>query len=767
MNTFRKSTLWTKSLATASIGALLAAGLAMPAVAQIDEIIVTATKKDESLQEVGMAVTAVQAQTLERMGAVSFADFAVRVPNLGFGNESDGRFNANSPSIRGVFGDNTTGFYIDDTPMPASIQPRVIDVERVEVLRGPQGSLYGARSMGGTIRLITKQPDLNAESVSGDLHATLSTVKEGDMNWSVDGSIDVPMVKDKLAARVTAYYGQNSGIFDREYIPTYVNPVTNAVVNNPGPAFPLNENVDDERYFGFQVVAKARLNENLTFTPKLMYQKTEADGLPFADISPGNFTERRFFDSEEPGSDRWWLGSGTFNWDVAGGSVVSTTSYFDRFIAEKEEETHFLHFLYGVVIGLPIDPLESVLDENERFKSFVHETRYSSNFDGKFNFTAGIYYQRNKNRLRYDPPALQVGVNAALNVAAGGPANIVPGDLIFETDNRFDTTEYAVFGEFTYDFSDMISVTAGGRFYDTTTDFAVTSDGFANGGPSQFSGVQKENGFNPKILVQARPSEDLNLYASASQGFRIGGVNGNVPAGPGELCEADVNALGVTPPAGFDSDTLWSYEAGFKSKMANNRFSINGAAYFIDWSNIIQRNRLACGFQFDANAGSAEIKGFEIEVVFAPFDGLTLNGSVGHADTEITDAGAFPGIVTGARIQGVPDWTFTASGEYIFPLGGLGDGMDGLLRADFNHYGDSFSSNNEPTTPRLRPKWRELNMRAGVIRDNWEIALFIDNVFNESINLADSRSIAAETPGRQRIVTNRPRTIGLDVRTRF
>ena len=271
-----------------------------------------------------------------------------------------------------------------------------------------------------------------------------------------------------------------------------------------------------------------------------------------------------FFDSEEPGSDRWWLASGTFNWDVAGGNVVSTTSVFDRFLNEKEEETHFLHFLYGVVIGLPVDPLESVLDENERFRSYVHETRYTSNFEGKFNFTAGVFYQNTSNRLRYNPDALQPGVNDALNVAAGGPANIVPGDLIFKTFNRFSTEEIAAFGEITYELGEKISLTAGGRLYETKTDSVIESDGFANGGPSQIAGTQKENGFNPKFLVQVEASEAINLYASASKGFRIGGVNGNIPANaatatsPAGICFQEVQSLGLDPSQTktFDSDTL-------------------------------------------------------------------------------------------------------------------------------------------------------------------------------------------------------------------
>ena len=731
------------------------------AYAGLEEIVITASKREETLQEAGMSVTAIGAQDLERMGVTSFTDFAVRVPNLGFGNESDGRFNANSPSIRGVFGDNTTGFYIDDTPLPASIQPRVIDISRIEVLRGPQGSLYGARSMGGTIRLITQQPEF--DETSGSVHATLSSVKEGDQNWSVDGSVNIPVIKEKLAVRATAYYGQNSGIFDREYVPSWVNAQTGATVLNTAPAFDRNENVDDETYGGFQLVAKAKLSENLTFTPKIMYQKIDADGLPFADVSPDNFTQARFFDTEEPGSDEWWLTSGTFNWDLDNGSITSTTSYFDRFIDEREEEASFLHFLLNVVIEVPLDPLESPIDENEKFTSFVHETRYTSSFDGPLQVTAGVFYQRNKNRLRYDPPALQIGLDAAFDAAVGGPAGFAPGDLIYSSDNFFNTKEYAIFGELTYDITDALSITAGGRYYDTKTDAMIDSDGFANGGPTHIEGEQAENGFNPKVLVQFNVNEELDLYASASKGYRIGGVNGNISE---TLCGADLAALGVNRAdvETFDSDSLWSYEAGAKSKLADNRVSVNVSGYYIKWSNISQQNRLACGFQFIDNAGAAEIKGFEAEITAAPIDGLTLTFATGYANSKISDDGGVAGVAVGDRIQGVPDWTVSASGEYIFPLSGS---TDGLVRADFNYYGLSYSANNEAVTPRARPSWNVLNLRAGIIRDDWEMTVFMSNVTNEHNNLADSRSIAAETPGRQRLVTNRPRTIDIDFRKRF
>jgi len=203
-------------LAMAAATALPATGVsaqdAAPT-AMLEEVVVTASKRAETLQEAGMSITAMTELELERMGVDEYMDFAVRVPNLGTAYAADGRFDSNSPAIRGIFGEDTTGFYIDDTPVPPSMMPRVIEVERIEVLRGPQGSLYGARSMGGTIRIITKQPDLIEPEAK--VHTKLSTVKEGDLNYQLDGSFNLPIVEDVFALRGSAYYGSNSGIFDR------------------------------------------------------------------------------------------------------------------------------------------------------------------------------------------------------------------------------------------------------------------------------------------------------------------------------------------------------------------------------------------------------------------------------------------------------------------------------------------------------------------------------------------------------------------------
>jgi outer membrane receptor protein involved in Fe transport len=760
-------------LATACAAVLAAAAASAqerPTVTGLEEIIVTATKQAESLQDVGLSITAVSSVDLEQMGATDFLDFAVRVPNLGMAYEADGRFDSNSPSLRGVFGADTTGVYFDDTPVSATILPRVMDLERIEVLRGPQGTLYGAKSMGGTIRFITKQPDFGASEST--VHTTLSTVEDGDQNWSFDGTLNIPLVEGRSAVRLGAYYGQNSGIFDRVYQSSWVDS-SGDPRQSPGPAFDRNENVDDEKYYGGQIVGKFTLTDDVDLTLRLMGQKVEADGMPFADIDPDNTTLPRFFDSEEPGTDRWYIVNGTLDWDVASGNIVAATSWFDRRTSEWEEEAHFLHFLFDQVIGIPIDPLESVINTTEEYSSFAQEIRYSSRFEGSFNFIAGAFYQ-DKDYDHFYPRAVQTGLADAIDAFTGAPGlgqDCVDGfcltddDLIFTTRTVEKTEEVAFFGEATWELSDRWSVTAGGRWYDNRISAVNESDGFANSGPSSYTDKQSESGFNPKVLVQAAVTDDINVYASAAKGFRIGGVNGNVPIG---LCGPELDELGIDPSNAttFDSDTLWSYELGLKSTLADRRVTLNGALFYIDWSDIQQITRLACGFQFISNAGQARSQGFELELMAAPVDGLTLSLGVGYTDAEVTDSGGVPGANNGDKIQGVPDWTVTSSAQYLWPLA---SGRQVMARGDFNYYGDSFSANNATSAAeqRLRAAWTNLNLRAGLMDERWELLLFVDNVTDKRANLADNRSIAAETPGRPRIVVSRPRTIGLEARLRF
>ena len=745
---------------TLFLGTAIALTLAIqaPAIAQeepdadADErevIIVTAAKREQSLQDTPMAVTAFTSEDLERMGAEEFIDYSTKVPNLGFGADADGRFDSRKIGIRGVFGagqattGGTTGFYIDEMPVPETMNPRIADVTRIEVLRGPQGTLYGARSMGGTVRIISAQPDL--DEFIGKAHSSLSTVREGGLNWQADASLNFPLVTDKAAVRISGYFGENSGVQDRAVLD-----------GSPGPDF-FEENVDDEQYLGGQIAALFDLGGGLSFNPRVIYQKIDAGGLPFADTGPGNFTQARNFNLSEAGSDEFVIASATFNWDLNAGSIVSSTGYMKRSLFENEDMTLLITYFFGT------PPIPSTIAQDLDFEAFVHETRFTSDFDGPFQINVGGFYQETDQRVIF-PPALAVGLDEAFT-GPSYPPGILGTDLIYETDNNFDTKELAGFFELSYDLTGNIRATVGGRLSRSQTDYFVTADGLANGGPSEIAGKQSETSFNPKFLLEADLSEDVMLYATAAKGFRIGGVNGNVPP---TLCADDLMRLGNPDPDSlrtYDSDSLWNYEIGVKSSFADRRVTLNGALFYIDWDDVIQSVRLSCGFQYFANAGHAVNKGFELEMMAYPTDALMLSFGAGFTDATFKDVtNPSAAIEEGDRVQQIPRWTLTAASEYSFPIWASNEAF---VRGDISYQSDSLSANNDPVNPRIRPAWTLINARAGIDFDSWEIAAFVDNVTNELINLADNKSLAAEHPDRPRIVTNRPRTIGVEARIRF
>ena len=746
---------------------LLSAGQVQAQV--IEEVIVTATKRETALQDTAISISAISEFQLQRIGAEGIFDYGVKIPNLGFSNEADGRFNASSPAIRGVAGGGVvgaTGFYIDDIPVPEYMNPRVADIARVEVLRGPQGTLYGARSMGGTVRVITKQAAPG--EFDGYAHASVADVKEGDVNYAVDGGANIPL-SDNMALRAMAYYAANSGVFDRVHLS-----------GSPRPAFDNQTNVDDDSYHGTSLALTWQVNDALTIKPRFMYQRTESDNLPLADVDPGNFTVVRANDIEEPGDEEWWLGSVTANLETGIGEIVSTTAYYDRKVNEFEDQTGTLDGLVFAGSGLPEPNIPAFLSEKEEDTSFIHETRLIADFGDliseRIAATMGVFYE-DREHIREYPPSFAPGINEKftndLNNAYGLGIPLPPGalgtDQVFATLDEVDTEEIALFGEVTFKLTEWLRFTAGARWSDVDVKSTSVSGGFVNAGPSSVDATQSESSVNPKFLLEADMTDDILVYGSASKGFRIGGNNFNVPFSPVIGCLAELETLGAASREdvdSFDSDSIWSYELGTKTSWFDNRLTLNIAGFFIDWSDIIQTNRLACGFQVVANAGEAESKGFEIELEAAPAEGLYLAAGFGYTDAEITQGNnPISGLDKGDRVNQVPEVTFNATAEYTFPLF---TNWEGYVRGDFSHYGDSLSANNNATMPRVRPSFEILNLRLGMYQSgNWDISLFVKNATNEHANLSDNRSIAAEKPGRPRIVTNRPRSIGLEFRKDF
>ncbi|HRX38578.1 MAG: TonB-dependent receptor [Parvularculaceae bacterium] len=692
-----------------------------------DELVVTATRREEALGDVPMSISVLTGSELERIGAVEFVDYAVRIPNLSFSHSGSGMHGSRSIAIRGVVGSGTTGFYLDETPLFESLDPRVVDLERIEVLRGPQGTLYGARSMGGTIRLITRQPNVSETEMR--LHGEYSVVKDGDSNYSIDGSINVPIIPEKAAIRALFYRTEQSGVLDR--VPG-VQPILASIDPTLTPSdFEPNKNVDDESVIGGAITGRLELADgDFVIAPRFQYQRVETDGFPFADVEADNLTLVRLFDLDETGEDEWRHASLTATLNAFRGQIVSATGYFDRDFRDQEDFSEVSVLFFG------IPPSPAVIKRYGHEDRFVQELRYISDFGGPLEFTVGGFYSDTDRHSEFPPTPIEPFF-----------------DNVFGQVIDVNITELAFFGEATFKLTDRLQVVGGFRWFDNEVDFVGSDSGIITFNET-YLGTQKEKAINPKFGVKADLTDDIIAYANAAKGFRIGGVNSFSQ----NLCAADLAAL----PGGinsYDSDSLWNYDAGVKGKLLGGRMNFDAAGYYIDWSNIQQVIALnSCGFAAVVNAGKAEIKGFELELNGEVAPGLSYSVGAGYADGEITDDGGFGALPVGSPLQQVPKWTVASSLEYEFQA----MGNPTFIRGDFSYVGDSFSANNSSlSAPRLRPSYALLDLRTGMTFGPVEVSIFAKNVTDEAANFSDIPPLAAELPTRPRIVRNRPRTIGI------
>lgn len=705
------------------------------AVAQGD-IVVTATRRQETAQNIPLSITAMGGLELQKKGVESFADYGNSVPNLSYGATGDGSLGSRGIAIRGIQGAGATGLYIDDTPVPDSLDPHIVDLARIEVLRGPQGTLYGARSMGGTVRLITKQPE--ADAISGFVHSSLSFTKHGGVNIVGDTSVNMPIVSDKVALSVQAFYERDEGVFDK--------------LIGSGASLTSQKNIDDLSSYGAQITLRVQPTPDLSFTPRIIFQHTKQNGFPFADVSPNNFVQRRDFDITEGGKDKWALYSLTANYAASFGSFTSSTSYFDRNTPEHEDYTAFIQAIFGLTNSLP-----SRIDRQLKLKRFVQEVRFASDFNGPFQIITGAFYSFSRDYNDYLPASVIPGLDSAL----GGGGTI--GDLAFTTTRHLRTRERAVYGEASLKLTESLKATVGIRYFINSQSYRERSDGVIAGGPVAIDRpTATERGATPKFLLEYHANRDVMLYASAAKGYRVGGFNGDLSP----TCDADLAAVGISraQTLKYKSDSLWNYEVGAKTSFADRKVTANLAAFRIDWSDIQQNVLLACGFPFIGNSGKARSKGFELEINARPVRSLELGLALGYTDAKITKAGNGTPQLQGSPVYQVPKWTAAVKAEYSVPVT---SNFEGFVRGDYSFTDSSFSANNDPLNPRLRPSYSLVDARLGLRSDDLEFALFGKNLTNKHANLADNRSLAAEAPGLPRVVTNRPRTIGVEARYRF
>jgi len=532
--------------------------------------------------------------------------------------------------------------------------------------------------------------------------------------------------------------------------------------------------------------------EGLRIQPSIFYQKSDRDDLAY--FNPNLPGIRQDFVTKQKGSDRFVLPSLLAEYDFGGVTLTSVTSYFDR----RDKQRSDYSFLIPNLIFVPLSggALGEVLPGFENYsaygdnpvsqKVFTQEVRLASGQSGRFRWIAGGFYRHSKEGVdqrivdqTFDPAAQTLfGLTANQVLSLIGAPPLLAGNVVFQSKLTTTEKQLAAFGEASYEIVPALTLTAGVRVSKSELALDQFQEGPFAGGAFTVSGKQKSTPVTPKVSLSYKANSDLLLYASAQRGFRVGGVNQAVPV---NLCAADIAALGGNAPdTTFGSDSLWNYEAGFKSQFANRRITLNAAAYRIDWKNIQQNLTLpGCGFAYTDNLGTARIKGVEIEASVRPFTGFSISATAAYTDATFAgDLLSAPNPTTGTptvlaldgdRLPEVPKWTYSVSAEYRAPLN---DSLDFYVRGDHQFVGQRFR-----TLPAGRAGYTHTvyeakdytvtNARAGVSMDDGiEVSLFVTNLFDRRplVSASTRFSPAVQTV---RGTTLAPRTFGVTVSTDF
>ena len=678
--------------------ALPASGSTAPI--DLGTVVVTANKRSELLQNVPMAVSAVSGDDLRREGANSFADYATQVPGLNLISTASGQTQL---VLRGITSGNgqansSVSTYIDDAPYGSStiyalgglLTPDIdpADIERIEVLRGPQGTLYGANALGGLVKFVTAPPD--ASRAYGRATVGYSSVSGGGSGFTERAMFNVPLVQDQLALRVNAYHRDDPGYIDN--VATGKSEVNEAKVDG-GRA---------------QVLWTPADKVSVRFSA--LAQNLSGDGLANAGVEVDPATLQPVYGYQKQSRA---AGTGLFkvkyrlydlaiNADLGWATLVSSSSYGTQKVNQNQDVTTAFGPLLNPAFGLAnggysiVDPIT--------LGKFTQELRLESPAEQTLAWRVGVFYTRENTTNRQSYSVFDATTGAPVDLPALADVSIGPG--IFK--------EWAGYADVTWHATSQLSVLVGARYTHDSTSYTQTGSGLLTG-DSQFTSRSTDTPVTYLVNPSFKFSDNLMAYARVASGFRPGGANVGVPPGLGA-------------PTSFKPDKLTSYEFGFKSTLLDRRMVFDADVFYIDWSQI-QLASTAGGFSFLGNGGKAKSQGVEANWKYEPVHGLVLSANASWTDATLTadtPAGLYG--YNGDRLPWVPKWNANAGVDYDFPLG---NGWSGFVGGSYRYVGARMTDFLSAPGPRFSaPAYHGVDLHAGAYVGDWTIRAYVKNVTN-------------------------------------
>ena len=753
-----------------------------------NEIIVTAQKRSENLQDVPIAITAIGTESLENLQVNDFADYARQVPSISFQTAGPGFSNV---YFRGVAsGENanhsaslpSVGTYLDEQPITTitgALDIHVFDIARVEALAGPQGTLYGASSQAGTVRIITNKPDTSG--FYGEANVELNKVSHGEFGHMGEAFINAP-ISDRAAVRVVGWYRKDAGYIDN--IPGSLTFPTSGITFDNDDL--MEEDYNDVETVGARAALKIELDDNWTILPQLMAQKQVSDGTFAQESGLGELQVRQF--NPEHFEDRWYQAALTVEGKIGNFDMTYAGAYMQRQVDGQSDYVDYSYFYdalagYGAYFydnaGNLVNPNQYIVSDDTYTKQ-SHELRFASPADKSVRLIAGLFYQRQTH-----------GIEQNYVIDNIADAITVPGtdsDIWLTQQLRTDR-DYAVFGEASWDITPKLTLTAGGRVFkykNSLKGFFGYSSGYSSGtgvggcfGPATVPGSPCTNldkttsatDFIHRLNATWKPNDDVLLYGTWSRGFRPGGLN----------------RRGTLPPYG--PDFIDNYELGFKTNWADNKVRFNGAIYQLNWSGIQLSFLGANGLTEIRNAGDARIRGAEFDLGFRPMRGLNLSLGAAYNDAQITKDfclianASFDCTTTGneelapagTRLPITAKFKGNALVRYEFPL----MGKDAHLQANLIHEGRRTSDLrlSERAILGNLPAYTTVDLSTGLTNGRWTVDLYVKNLFDVNGRLGNgiqcNEQICGDPLGQTAIgpkiytYVTRPRTVGLRLGTKF